>query len=71
MDDQLRSLTAELGGTPPPAFATLPPEAVALLAARVRAARSRQSELLDQAFDQTLSAMPLPLRGVVKKVLFS
>ena len=58
-----------LGATPPASVAALPSTVRADLATRIESARRLQDRALEGSITQTLKAVPLPLRGIVKKVL--
>jgi len=58
-----------LGAELPPAVAELPAEFHAELAEFLVAARQSQNNALESSVNSALKAVPLPLRGVVKKVL--
>lgn len=58
-----------LGEELPPAVAELPAETQAELAGYLTAALKAQEVALESSVDSVLRAVPLPLRGVVKKVL--
>lgn len=62
-------LATLLGAELPPAVAELPAEVHAELAEYLSAARKAQDNALEGSINSALKAVPLPLRGVVKKVL--
>ncbi|MFD4354281.1 hypothetical protein [Nocardia sp. NPDC058518] len=69
MSDALRQLTATLGAPPPPDFATLTPDELALLDDYVRAALDHRKAALDGALDSGMRLIPRLARPAVKKVL--
>ncbi|MGC4994041.1 hypothetical protein [Nocardia salmonicida] len=69
MSDPLRQLTATLGAPPPPDFATLTPDELALLDNYVRAALDHRKAALDDALDSGMRLIPRLARPAVKKVL--
>jgi hypothetical protein len=65
-----RATLAELlGDEPPESVAALSGGALELLAAQLLAAHKAQDVALEASINSALKAVPLPLRGVVKKVL--
>jgi hypothetical protein len=58
-----------LGCAPPDSVAALPAAALTELADQIVAARHVQDAALEGSINSALKAVPLPLRGVVKKVL--
>ena len=58
-----------LGADLPPGVAALPESAQQELADHLLAARDAQDRALDGSITSALKAVPLPLRGVVKRVL--
>lgn len=62
-------LVALLGGPPPPTVAALAAEDREALAALVRAAQRRQSHELAANAEVAIRKAPLPVRGILKKVL--
>ena len=58
-----------LGTDPPDSVAALDPAVLARLADLVAAAHERQRADLAAAFEATLKHVPLPARGLVKRVL--
>ena len=69
MSSPASPLASLLGTELPPSVAALPVEAHAELAEHLRAARAAQDNALEGSVNSALKAIPLPLRGVVKKVL--
>jgi hypothetical protein len=65
----MSALSEVLGAEPAPSITALPADAQAELAELIAAARVRQSESLVTAFDATFKHVPLPVRGIVRKVL--
>jgi hypothetical protein len=63
------SLAELLGGAPPDSVAALPDQTRADLAVQLVAARRAQDAALEGSINAALKAVPLPLRGVVKRVL--
>jgi len=66
--DQLSALRVELGDLPP-GLDGLTAEQAAHLATLVRAAKERQAERLAEGAAATLSVVPRPLRGPVRRAL--
>jgi hypothetical protein len=62
-------LASMLGADLPPSVAALPPDVHQLLADQLSVARRAQNTALESSINSALKAVPLPLRGVVKKVL--
>ena len=62
-------LARMLGGELPPSVAELPEAVHQELADHLAAARQAQDRALEGSINSALKAVPLPLRGVVKKVL--
>ena len=62
-------LATLLGAELPPAVADLPTETQAKLVEHLKSARAAQNNALEGSINSALKAVPLPLRGVVKKVL--
>ena len=62
-------LAEMLGADLPPSVAELPAEVHAELAAHLKSARKAQDNALEGSINSALKAVPLPLRGVVKRVL--
>jgi hypothetical protein len=60
-------LAEQLGGPLPPAIAALDDADQRELAAAVRGARRRQARALSAAAEQSLSHIPFPLRGAVRR----
>ncbi|MEV6219592.1 hypothetical protein [Nocardia sp. NPDC051833] len=69
MPDALAQLTATLGAPPPPEFANLTPEQLALLDTYVRAAFDTRRAALDDAVNSGMRLIPRLARPAVKKVL--
>ncbi|MCW2498099.1 hypothetical protein [Jatrophihabitans sp.] len=69
MADPSSELSALLGCAPPPSVAALPADTLDRLASQLTAARRAQDVALEGSINSALKAVPLPLRGVVKKVL--
>ena len=63
------SLSELLGSAPPASVATLPEQTLSRLSDQIVAARHAQNAALGDSINAALKAVPLPLRGVVKKVL--
>ena len=68
-DEPSERLRELLGGDPPTTVLGLPAEHRAALADLIEGARRRQAEGLEQAFAATLKHVPVPVRGIVRKVL--
>jgi hypothetical protein len=68
-EDPLEELTAMLGAPPPAGLLALDAAVLADLAVAVRDVRARQSAALRASSEKSLKQIPLPLRGVVRKVL--
>lgn len=62
-------LATLLGADLPPAVAALPDDVQAQLVEHLKAARTAQNDALETSVNHALKAVPLPLRGVVKRVL--
>ena len=69
MTDSDRRLREFLGGEPPDGISSLPDPARDALIEIVLGARKRQAQSLQAALAAALKHIPLPLRGIVKKVL--
>lgn len=65
-DDDLHEL---LGADPPPGVRGLAAAERGRLAELLRDSRRRQAATLEDAFAATVKHVPLPVRGIVKKVL--
>jgi len=63
-------LRRELGGTPPPSFATLDAEQLQSLTDKLATASEHQRQALNDAIDHGLDFVPRLLRGSIKKALF-
>jgi hypothetical protein len=69
MPSSASPLATLLGADLPPTVAALPADVHAELAEYLAAARKAQNAALEGSINSALKAVPLPLRGVVKKVL--
>ncbi len=69
MTDPIAQLTAALGTEPPASVVDLPPGTVTFLVEAIAAAKRAQRESMAEVLEQSLKAVPYPLRGVVKSVL--
>lgn len=69
MDDPVARLEESLRGPLPPSVAALEPQVLATLADALQDARRRLGEDLLAALDESMRHVPLPLRGLVRKVL--
>lgn len=67
--DPLEALEAALGRRPPESLAALPAETLDLLADAVYEARDLQAQALEASLEGTLRLAPLPVRGLVRKML--
>ena len=67
--DPLEALELALGRRPPEALAPLPAETLDLLADAVYEARDLQARALEASLDGALRLAPLPIRGLVRKML--
>jgi hypothetical protein len=68
-DDPVARLEQTLRGPLPPTVAALDPEVVAALADTLQDAKRRLAEVVLAALDESMRHVPLPLRGLVRKVL--
>jgi hypothetical protein len=66
IDDRLRSLVS---GEPPAGILALDETAKTSLADLLTETRTHQTQTLQESLNAALKHVPLPLRGVVKKVL--
>ena len=69
MDDSVRALRAQYGGTLPGPVEALPAPHRRDLAAALDQARSRQQRELQESTDASLAALPKPLRALIRKAL--
>ena len=67
--DPLETLTEALGRRPPESLAGLPPATLETLTAAVHDARAAQADALLRSLDGSLRLAPLPLRGLIKKMV--
>ncbi len=66
----LSALEAELGGRAPARLDALDEAQLRSLTTLLHDAKSRQSEALDAAVEQSLEFVPKMMRGSVRKILF-
>ena len=69
MNDSDRRLRELLGAQPPPGIVALPDQTRDALSAIVLDARKRQAQSLQTALAAALKHVPLPARGIVRRVL--
>ncbi|SDC17412.1 hypothetical protein [Actinokineospora iranica] len=69
MDDAVAELREQFRGPLPAAVESLDPAAARDLAAALRSARRRQRAELTSATDESLRALPRPLRVLVRRVI--
>lgn len=69
MSDADARLAALLGTEPPAGVSALDSDARAALADLLADARLRQAAALEAAFTETVRHVPLPVRGLARKVL--
>ncbi|MFC4127155.1 hypothetical protein [Nocardia rhizosphaerae] len=69
MPDRLDQLTATLGTPPPPEFAALHVDDLALLDSQVRSALAAREAAMDEALGAGMHLIPRVARPAVRKVL--
>ncbi|MGW6274389.1 hypothetical protein [Streptomyces sp. NPDC055060] len=63
-------LSAELRDEPPPSFAELAPDQLALLADALKRERESRASGLNEAAEEALKLVPALARGPVRRILF-